>query len=237
MNVNDWLDERVILEAFAGSTVYGTSLPTSDKDYRGIAVPPEDYTLGIESFKQSVSREPDRTIYSLQRWVELALQGNPNILEILWTPENYYVKRTPQGRLLIENRDLFLSKRLKARYLGYAQSQLYRLQRLNKNVNNNPERLKSFELYGFCTKNAQHLVRLMRTCLEILTEETVHVQRYDAAELLEIRAGKWSLDKIYAEERRLARLIDEAIVTTTLPAKPNRGAVNEMVKTIVRGML
>lgn len=237
MDPNTWLNERVILEAHAGSLVYGTSTPESDRDFRGIVVPPEDYILGIESFKQSVSKEPDRVLYGIHRWAELALQGNPNILEILWTPENYFVKRTEVGLLLVENRELFLSKRMKSRYLGYAQSQLYRMQRLNKNVNSNLERLKSFELYGFDVKNASHLVRLMRTCLEILTEETIHVQRYDAAELLEIRQGKWSLDRIYEEERRLARLVDQAIVTTSLPARPNREAVNEIVKTIVRKML
>jgi len=237
MNVNDWLNDRVILETYSGSMVYGTSLPTSDKDLRGVAVPPEDYILGIETFEQSVCHEPDRTIYGIHRWAELALQGNPNILEILWTPENYFVKRTRPGLMLVDNRDLFLSKRLKFRYLGYAQSQLHRMTRLNKNANTNPERRALVEKLGFDAKNSLHLIRLMRTCLEILTEETIHVQRHDAAELLDIRLGKWTLEQIYAEERRLAHLIDQAIITTSLPTRPDRKAVNQLIKDVVRGLL
>jgi predicted nucleotidyltransferase len=59
--------------------------------------------------------------------------------------------------------------------------------------------------YGYDTKHAMHLVRLMRMCREILTEGTVKVRRPDAQELLSIRYGAWSYDKLmgWAQEQDL----------------------------------
>lgn len=57
--------------------------------------------------------------------------------------------------------------------------------------------------FGYDTKHAMHLVRLMRMAEEILTDGKVLVKRPDAQELLDIRAGKWTLDELleWADEK------------------------------------
>lgn len=57
--------------------------------------------------------------------------------------------------------------------------------------------------FGYDTKHAMHLVRLMRMAEEILTDGKVIVKRPDAQELLDIRAGKWTLDEllVWADEK------------------------------------
>jgi hypothetical protein len=75
---------------------------------------------------------------------------------------------------------------------------------------------------GYDAKNAAHLIRLLRMGIEFLTEGTLHVERADATELLDIKRGSWSLEKIKAEAERLFQLAQEAYVRSPLPPEPNR---------------
>ena len=80
---NFW-NARCILKVVAGSRAYGTNTEDSDYDYRGICIQPKKYLLGLDKFEQHEEKEPDTVIYSLEKFVRLALQNNPNILEILF---------------------------------------------------------------------------------------------------------------------------------------------------------
>jgi hypothetical protein len=75
---------------------------------------------------------------------------------------------------------------------------------------------------GYDAKNAAHLIRLLRMGVEFLTEGTMHVERADAPELLDIKRGAWSLDKVKAEAERLFQLAQEAYVRSPLPAEPDQ---------------
>jgi predicted nucleotidyltransferase len=74
---------------------------------------------------------------------------------------------------------------------------------------------------GYDAKNAAHLIRLLRMGIEFLTEGTMHVERADAPELLDIKRGAWSLEKVKAEAERLFQLSQEAYVRSTLLAEPD----------------
>ena len=75
-----WLPKRTIFLTRHGSHAYGTSLPTSDMDIRGIAVAPLHYYLGIsEVFEQAVQNQPvDLTIFDIRKFLKLAADANPN---------------------------------------------------------------------------------------------------------------------------------------------------------------
>jgi hypothetical protein len=75
---------------------------------------------------------------------------------------------------------------------------------------------------GYDAKNAAHLIRLLRMGIEFLTEGTMYVERSDAAELLDIKRGEWSLDRVKSEAERLFQLAQEAYVRSSLPPEPNR---------------
>src|SRR5687767_377184 len=75
---------------------------------------------------------------------------------------------------------------------------------------------------GYDAKNAAHLIRLLRMSIEFLTEGTLHVERADAPELLDIKRGTWPLDKVKAEAERLFQLAQEAYVRSPLPPDPDR---------------
>lgn len=74
---------------------------------------------------------------------------------------------------------------------------------------------------GYDAKNAAHLIRLLRMGIEFLTEGTMHVERADAPELLDIKRGAWSLEKVKTEAERLFQLSQEAYVRSTLPPEPD----------------
>ncbi len=75
---------------------------------------------------------------------------------------------------------------------------------------------------GYDAKNAAHLIRLLRMGIEFLIEGTIYVERADAPELLDIKRGAWSLEKVKTEAERLFQLSQEAYVRSTLPAEPDR---------------
>ena len=81
---------------------------------------------------------------------------------------------------------------------------------------------------GYDAKNAAHLIRLLRMGIEFLSEGTMHVERADAPELLDIKRGAWSLDKVKSEAERLFQLAQEAYVRSTLPPEPDQAAAERL---------
>jgi hypothetical protein len=63
------------------------------------------------------------------------------------------------------------------------------------------------------------------------------VKRPDAAELLEIRNGAWSFDRLIEFAEQAMERSTELDKTTKLPREPKRDAIDEMCVGIVRGFL
>lgn len=102
----------------------------------------------------------------------------------------------------------------------------------------NPARRELEVKSGYDTKHASHLVRLMRMGLEILSTGQVIVKRPDADELLAIKNGAWTYDKVmeYKDEieskldteyARQKQLIAEG-KPTPLPREVNKELLNSL---------
>lgn len=74
----------------------------------------------------------------------------------------------------------------------------------------NPARRELEVKSGYDTKHASHLVRLMRMGYEILTEGKVIVKRPDADELLAIKNGAWTYDRVMEYKEDLQKKLDSA---------------------------
>lgn len=120
--LNHTLDNPDLL-IMAGSRLYGTSTPESDYDYRGFVVPPFEYIAGLNNFDHRVIREPDTVIYSIKRFFQLLIFGDPVVYEILFAPETNIIERSDIGGVILRNRELFACKRFARRIGGYAQSE------------------------------------------------------------------------------------------------------------------
>ena len=149
-----WLPSRTIFMTIHGSNAYGTATPESDIDLRGIAVAPKEYYFGFSNnFEQAEGKEPyDMTVFSLPKFFSLGAKCNPNILEIINTEKEDWIITTPLFENLWKNRSLFLSKRAKHTFAGYAKAQLHRIKSHRNWLLNPVDKEPTREQYGLSTK-------------------------------------------------------------------------------------
>jgi hypothetical protein len=94
----------------------------------------------------------------------------------------------------------------------------------------NSDRHETEIRFGYDTKHAMHLVRLLRSGYEILTTGDLMVRRPDAQELLSIRAGKWSYDQVvsYADEM-VAKIDSIPPEQFKVPATPDLETISKTI--------
>lgn len=126
LRTNKHLGSNILFLSLSGSHAYGTNVEGSDIDIRGVAGSPE--ILGFNRFEQAIDNRTDTVIYAVNKFVGLLAQGNPNIIELLGNDPELYVDMTPEGQMLLDNRELFLTRRIAYSYGGFANDQLRRLQ-------------------------------------------------------------------------------------------------------------
>lgn len=121
-------DFTTIFEATTGSYLYGTALPESDVDTRGVFIPSEKYFLGFHNrIEQIEENKQDIVHYDIRKFMALCLDCNPNIIELLFIPNNFTQIKTPEWDEIIAHKSLFLSKKARYTFTGYAISQLHRI--------------------------------------------------------------------------------------------------------------
>ena len=127
LRTNEHLGDKIILLGLGGSWAYGTNVENSDIDLRGCALNSKEELLTNKNFDQFVNEETDTVIYSFNKLIALLSNCNPNTIEILGLKPEYYIYLTDIGQELIDNSDMFLSKKAVNAFGGYANSQLRRL--------------------------------------------------------------------------------------------------------------
>lgn len=292
------------LLAYRGSIAHGMyvsaeSPETADIDVAGVVIPPEPrYILALAEWGSRGTREQkqgryDCVFYEIRKAVRLLLEGNPNVLSLLWLRPEDYIHATADGRALIENRRLFVGKHVYDSFAGYAHAQLKKMETRNPaelreyigvdaelkrrglhpnhkgvrfDVEADPQyaawdaaklvqRWRSYQKkgenlgylgekrkrlvleHGYDAKNAAHLIRLLRMCREFLLTGELTVWRPDAAELLEIRRGGWTLARVKAHAEDLFREITEAREKSPLPPGPDREGAERLVIRMLRARL
>lgn len=128
----------MLVKHYAGSHAYGTALPTSDTDFRGIfcADPVNLLTPFFKIQESSDTTEEDTKLYELSHFIKLCTDCNPNIVETMWVDDDDITFRTPAYDLLREHRELMLSSKIAFTTSGYALAQLKRIKGHNKWITN-----------------------------------------------------------------------------------------------------
>ncbi|GAA3968389.1 DNA polymerase beta superfamily protein [Hymenobacter antarcticus] len=148
MTIADLRRQNLILfEAISGSRAYGTNLPHSDTDLKGVFILPEDQFFGLDYVPQVANETNDEVFYELRRFVELLLKNNPTVLELLGTPADCVIYRHP----LFEQFQAadFLSKLCRQSFAEYAVAQIRKAKGLNKKINH-PEPPARKSVLDFC---------------------------------------------------------------------------------------
>jgi len=128
LKTNPHLGNRIILLGLGGSHAYGTNVPTSDLDIRGIAIEKPEELIGYQNFEQFINEKTDTTIFAFNKMINLLVQNNPNIVEIIGLNPDQYLYVSKLGKELLDHKDLFLSQRCFFTFGGYARANLKRLE-------------------------------------------------------------------------------------------------------------
>ncbi len=127
---SDWR----LFESVAGSRAYGTQTPQSDLDIRGVFVLPPVRFYGFAPPVQVNDATHDVTFYELGRFLDLLSKNNPNVLELLGSPDDCVRFQHPMFARLQPR--TFLSKRCRDSFAGYAMGQIRKARGLNKKIVN-----------------------------------------------------------------------------------------------------
>ena len=117
-------EQNILFYTFGGSIAYGTSNENSDIDVRGAVYMPENAVFGLTPFEQYEDIETDTVLYGLNKLMKLLTECNPNTIEILGCKEYF---TTSDGKMILDNKKMFLSRLAIKNFGGYATAQLRRL--------------------------------------------------------------------------------------------------------------
>jgi hypothetical protein len=256
--------------------------------------PPETYfglqEWGSRGTKEIKQNQYDIVIYEIRKMFSLLLQGNPNVLSMLWCRPEHYLISTEIGKAIIAARELFVGKHVYNAFAGYAYAQLEKMEtrdpaelrkymaitaelkcrgehpnhkgeifpapdqsnneakdasfwstdrliaglkhyhKKGENLGYLGEKRKQLILeFGFDLKNGAHLIRLLKMCIEFMKTGELEVYRSDASELLDIKRGKWPLERIKSYATELFAEARAAKEASTLPAEPRRAEVEALL--------
>ncbi|MDQ8144155.1 DNA polymerase beta superfamily protein [Chryseobacterium sp. CFS15] len=124
----------ILFQSISGSRSFGLATENSDTDIRGVYYLPKEDFFGLNYIPQISNETNDISYYEIGRFVELLQKNNPNILEIMASPEDCIQHTNPLMDLL--KPEDFLSKLCKDTFAGYAISQIKKAKGLNKKILN-----------------------------------------------------------------------------------------------------
>ena len=207
-----------------------------DKDVMGISIAPLEWYLGLDRWegKETFLREWDVVVHEVRKFLRLLEKANPNVLSLLWLQPHHCLLIEAGGQMLLDHRQMFMTKKRYESFSGYAHGQLRRMPHHAYHGFMGDKRKKLVDQFGFDCKNSAHLVRLLHMGIEALVTGELHVLRHDAHQLLEIKRGGWTLEQVQAEAQRLFHRAEEAFDRCTLPNHVDHAAVNRLAIDILQ---
>ncbi|WP_079148757.1 nucleotidyltransferase domain-containing protein [Streptomyces agglomeratus] len=208
---------HTVYSCVMGSRAFGLATDDSDTDRRGVFLAPTPLFWRFEKPPTHVEG-PAREQFSweLERFCELALRANPNILECLHSPLVEHADAT--GRELLALRGAFLSRRVHQTFARYAAGQHKKL-------------MADVRQHGAPRwKHAMHLLRLLGSCRDLLrTGELVTDVGEDRGRLLAVKRGEVGWPEVERRMEVLAAEADEAVAKSPLRAEPDRPRVEDFL--------
>ncbi|MEM1007934.1 MAG: hypothetical protein AAGJ35_02920, partial [Myxococcota bacterium] len=97
----------------------------------------------------------------------------------------------------------------------------------------NPQRAVLEADFGYDTKHASHLVRLLLSAEELLRDQTLSVRHPYAVLLRDIRQGAWSYEQLMDWSTQQAQKIRTLAQQKSLPQAPNRAAIYQWMMRLI----
>lgn len=243
-------NQTTILSGYRGSIAHNLHIPREADDVYGIDDEdtfrlysfPIEYYVSLEGYSKVKENEElkedklDHVGYEIRKAFHLLAACNPNVLTYLYNRPEHYTEISEGGQMMIDNRQMFLAKkRVKEAFCGYAFSQLQRMQTGAYKGYMGEKRKKIVDLYGYDTKNATTLIRLLRQGREMLEYGELKVFRDEDRDfLLEIKKGKYSVAEIHEMQDEEYKKVQEAYEKSKLPEENNKQAINELLIKVLK---
>ncbi|WP_309572116.1 DNA polymerase beta superfamily protein [Deinococcus sp.] len=201
----------------AGSRAFGLATDASDTDLRGFYLPPvrDDWSLGGVSEQLEFGADGTEEVYwETRKFVLLALEANPNILEVLHSPQ--VITATLMALEVLELRGAFLSRLVYQTYAGYVAGQFSRIE-------------ADLRVRGQVRwKHAMHLLRVLMSGTHLLHTDGMLVDVGPHRDrLLAIRRGEVAWADVEAWRLELHRAFEATYTGTILPERPDYARVQD----------
>lgn len=245
-----FLADNVQYETIMGSVAYGVSSDTSDMDIYGYCIPPKEmvfphlqgeiYGFGrqINRFEQyqehhiedttalaGKGRNYDVSIYNIVKYFQLCMENNPNMIDSLFTPHVCVLTSTQVSQMVREQKNIFLHKGSWHKFKGYAYAQVHKMK--NK-VPESGKRKELIEKFGYDTKFAYHVVRLLNEVEQIMTDGTIDLQKNNE-QLKSIRRGDWKEQEIYEYFSSKERELETLYQNSKLQHSPDESKIKQLL--------
>lgn len=239
-----FLANNTMFVGITGSFSYGVSQDTSDMDLCGFCIPPKEYVFPhlsgeifgfgkvgprFEQFSKHHidynNKNYDITIYNIVKFFNLCMQNNPNMIDMLYLPRRCVLHSTSIYETIRESRDLFLHKGAVPKFRGFAFSEMSKLKKVERV---NLKRQYLVDKFGYDTKNAYHIVRLLLEIEMILSKGTLDLE-CNSKILKAVREGEMTLQSLqdWVESKEKALEIEKA--NSKLPEKPREADIKKML--------
>lgn len=205
-----------------GSRAYGLARPDSDYDVTVIVAPPlhlvfphlaghvpgfgrKEHALDAVWAREDAGAgrsdgpRVDLKVYGLVQFLSLAAECNPNVFELLWTPDDCLLDSTPVWQTIVRNRDVFVDPgRVATKFAGYAASEMKKAIAV---VPTDPVRAR---------KHLAHTLRLCRSARQLIA--TRHLDQRAGPDIVAVRAGRTPLENAVHQAEEARRGLDALIV-------------------------
>ena len=243
-------DSKPVLSGYRGSIAHNLHIPREKDDVFGIDdidlfeiyCYPLEYYISLEGYYHSKEVEDkkegelDTVKYEIRKAFHLLSVCNPNVLLFLYNSPENYTHISKGGKLLLKHKDIFLSrKKIRDAFIGYAYDQLNKLTTGVYKGYMGEKRRNIVDKFGYDTKNATTLIRLLRQGKEFLLTGNLKVFRDNDREfLLEIKKGKFTLNQIQDMSKMEISDVDEAYKKSKIQEENNKTKTNELLIDIIR---
>jgi hypothetical protein len=195
---------EIIAQIESGSKLYDLSTPQSDVDYYSVGLNTElKHIIGIDKFEHQIIQndEIDSTCMELRNFFNLCRKANTSSYELLSAPQSKFIKLNSKFRdlVLLQRHRFFNSERLFKCLMGYAQGEKRAMLGVNTGKLGD-KRKKQIEKLGFCSSNACHLFRLLRTGI-VFFKEGIYITSFKEYDekfhnlLFDIKVNSTQFDK------------------------------------------
>ena len=230
-----------IVDLFVGgSALHGAKVTGyDDLDIYGVFIEPPEKIIGVDSYEHFVwstgtndtkngKDDIDITLYGLQKWATLACKGNPSILHFLFAKNT---QPSDTWNRITENRDQFLCRKHSKQFLGFASAQLMRMTGERSRNVMRPDLVKK---YGFDTKFAMHVIRLLVECEELMRTGALTLPSPEKELLIDIRTGKHTEDWVIREATRRFEICKDAESKSPLRPEVDRNLISKVISNAYR---